>query len=806
MKLYNKALTLLALLVAMNGFSQTIDVRAEGGIDCVDNKFYLSIKVQSADVPSLNLGNSSVYFTYNDAALEFDAITSPNFDGTDVCAGGANAWEPFTYDASEVGIINFTSLLVEGNEAFSCPDVTNTDWTVVAVASFFVYEIPNNGDITFEVELTNFNKNIPNDGVNPYTKGEFEVIINNCQGDFDNDGILDGLDNCPTVYNPNQEDSDNDNIGDVCDDTCAGLTAVAGPDRLVCEGDMPVLLASGVGGNPPYNYEWSTGDVSSTLMVDALVDTSFMVTVTDNLGCSSIDTVNIDYTTQYLDSVYFYSIDSSALITPLVDGGEYYINDFDDLWTIEVFMSGNVSCQDFVVYYQGEWIDDDLENGAPWRYRGDNVPAGLDPGYYSILVRTYSENNRLGVNCVQEYFNITLLDEDCPIAYAGEDQSACPGENVALSVFAEGGTPPYSYFWSDSSITANISVSSIVSTTYEVTVTDANGCSFTDEVLVEATPNAPNCDIDGDGLINLMDICPYTLPGAVIDGDGCTDADGDGAHPDLPLTDSAYDPDDADICYPGDIIVGLQLAAFLEGPLRSTTDISQILPTMRTDLGANGRGVLPGLTSMSGTTTPSGQPYNGPPWNYFGTEGANWNIYDYEAIETRTGKGVVDWVLISFRSTAEASSEFQKVAALLLDDGSVEFVDNCVITTLDPSEMYILVEHRNHMGIMTANKIVVESQEIIYDFTTQNSFVGSNSVGTGQLELSPGVWALPTGDASQISDIMGDINAIDGMILNAQNGVFDQYTLGDFNLDGDANSADRILWTYNNGLYSRVPR
>ncbi len=35
--------------------------------------------------------------------------------------------------------------------------------------------------------------------------------------DVDQDGVLDVLDNCPTVYNPSQADWDNDGLGDVCD-------------------------------------------------------------------------------------------------------------------------------------------------------------------------------------------------------------------------------------------------------------------------------------------------------------------------------------------------------------------------------------------------------------------------------------------------------------------------------------------------------------------------------------------------------------------------------------------------------------
>ena len=36
-------------------------------------------------------------------------------------------------------------------------------------------------------------------------------------GDIDLDNILDDLDNCPSLYNPNQADSDQDDVGNVCD-------------------------------------------------------------------------------------------------------------------------------------------------------------------------------------------------------------------------------------------------------------------------------------------------------------------------------------------------------------------------------------------------------------------------------------------------------------------------------------------------------------------------------------------------------------------------------------------------------------
>ena len=41
-------------------------------------------------------------------------------------------------------------------------------------------------------------------------------------GDKDKDGIEDSVDNCPQTYNPHQDDSDRDGIGDVCDDDDCG--------------------------------------------------------------------------------------------------------------------------------------------------------------------------------------------------------------------------------------------------------------------------------------------------------------------------------------------------------------------------------------------------------------------------------------------------------------------------------------------------------------------------------------------------------------------------------------------------------
>ncbi len=235
----------------------------------------------------------------------------------------------------------------------------------------------------------------------------------------------------------------------------------------------------------------------------------------------------------------------------------------------------------------------------------------------------------------------------------------------------------------------------------------------------------------------------------------------------------------------------VQLAVMLEGPFMETTGMMNTFQNSTL-------GLLPGQIpyNILVPPTPPGQPYNTTPWNYFGTEGNNWTNLDYTP-------DVVDWVLISFRTGIEKSTEVGRTAGLLKKDGSI-FLPECGLRDTGLSEVYIVIEHRNHMGIMSPSPVPIVNGMLTYDFREADSFKDATSIG--QIQLANGQWAMLGGDCDQTDFPSYDITGNDKTLWNLDNGQFNQYLNTDLNLDGDVNGADKLIWDKNNGFSSRVPK
>lgn len=241
-----------------------------------------------------------------------------------------------------------------------------------------------------------------------------------------------------------------------------------------------------------------------------------------------------------------------------------------------------------------------------------------------------------------------------------------------------------------------------------------------------------------------------------------------------------------------DEVIDVEIYALLEGPYRSGERF------MRIDLNME-RGLLPGQTLIGlGQATPAGQPYSEGPW-YFQEEieSAAFTIYPPD---------VVDWVLVSFRTYRTSDTEIAKTAAYLHSGGRITFPNLENIRAIAEHEfVYIVVEHRNHMGIMSPQPVAVVDGTIMYDFRVRDSYRVSTSYG--QKQMPSGDWVMLAGDVDQVTDDFSyDINAYDKVDWVEDNGVFGYYKCSDLNLDGDVSMQDKSLWAANNGKLSAVPK
>ena len=142
--------------------------------------------------------------------------------------------------------------------------------------------------------------------------------------------------------------------------------------------------------------------------------------------------------------------------------------------------------------------------GAPtYSYSWDNSVAGqtqtVAPTTTTTYVVTVTDNN----GCT-DTDDVVVTVNATPTTNAGADVAICAGESTNLSPAITGGTPAYTYAWSNNVSTAAQTVSPATTTTYVFTITDMNGCTATDNVVVtvNALPATPTFTINtGTGLL-----------------------------------------------------------------------------------------------------------------------------------------------------------------------------------------------------------------------------------------------------------------------------------------------------------------
>ncbi|MBL4657855.1 MAG: T9SS type A sorting domain-containing protein, partial [Flavobacteriales bacterium] len=238
----------------------------------------------------------------------------------------------------------------------------------------------------------------------------------------------------------------------------------------VCDGSGTVTAS---GGTAPYLYAW-TPSGCATATCAAFCAGTHTVIVTDINGCSANDSVIISDPVVLAASVS--STDPSCAGT--CDG------------------SASGSTTGGTAPYTYLWTDSLGDSVA----LGSSV-AGLCAADYSLTVTDGNGCTNTAAFTITDPLGMTLSLASSPASCGASDGSA--------SVSVTNGVAPYTYLWDDPSAQVTDTASSIAAGSYNVTVSDANGCSVTGSTTV-GNSGAPtvsisatdvNCNAGCDGTI-----------------------------------------------------------------------------------------------------------------------------------------------------------------------------------------------------------------------------------------------------------------------------------------------------------------
>lgn len=209
----------------------------------------------------------------------------------------------------------------------------------------------------------------------------------------------------------------------------------------------------------------------------------------------------------------------------------------------------------------------------------------------------------------------------------------------------------------------------------------------------------------------------------------------------------------------------------------------------------NGATMTPFLNA--GGYLPLAQPYNVAPWNYAGAEnvGAIPNV------------NVIDWVLIELRDATSAANAtgataIARQAAFVLNDGRVVSMDGAsdlFFSNTINNLLFVVVWHRNHLGVMSANALVNVGGTYSYDFTTA---AGQAYGADAHKLLAGGKYGMYGADGNADKAV----TILDKTAVWLPNAGTRGYKAGDFNMNGHVNNPDKNnVWVPDNGKTSKVP-
>jgi hypothetical protein len=222
------------------------------------------------------------------------------------------------------------------------------------------------------------------------------------------------------------------------------LTGTPTTTNITCNGlcNGSISGVSVTGGTAPYTYAWSNG--ATTANISGLCAGNYDLTVTDNGGCSFTLPIAITIT------------QPAVLVAPALTVTNITCNGLSN-GSLTVAPTGGTTPYTY-----------------SWSPSGGTAAtaSGLGAGTYTVLV---TDNNACTASATATITEPTALGLN---GFPTATNVNCFGDSTgAVSALSPtGGTPPYTYLWSNGATTQDLT--NVPAGTYNGTVTDANGCTL----------------------------------------------------------------------------------------------------------------------------------------------------------------------------------------------------------------------------------------------------------------------------------------------------------------------------------------